>query len=412
MSSATPGLDHTAHRVPSPPFTAEHEELRAGIRAWVDREVRPHVQAWEDAKWVPTAVFRRLGELGYAATAYPTALGGQGGDHVHEAVWAQEIARGGSGGIAAALGAPTTIATPPIVTFGTPEQQDRWVGPVLRGERVAALAITEPGTGSDVAGIQTRAERVEGGFLVNGEKTFITGGVRAQHYVTAVKTTNDGGHGGISFLVIERGDHPGAEHEDDPQVLGADRGDGISASLVEKLGWHASDTALVSFRDVFVPEDHLLGELHGGFKLIMANFQWERLSMAVGAVAGMEAVLEQTVAFVAERQAFGRRLADFQGTRWALAEMATQIEACRALTNETLRKHVAGVPVIQEVTMAKLLTQRSLLEICDRGLQLHGGAGYMKEYGIERALRDARLGPIGGGTDEIMKDVLGRMMGL
>ncbi|MCK9249644.1 MAG: acyl-CoA dehydrogenase family protein [Solirubrobacteraceae bacterium] len=412
MTTTSPGLDHAAGRLPSPPFTAEHEELRAAIRGWIEREVRPHVQAWEDAKWVPTAVFRRLGELGYTALAYPTALGGQGGDHVHEAVWAQEIGRGSSGGIAAALGAPTTIATPPIVKFGTPAQQERWVGPVLRGERVAALAITEPGTGSDVAGIQTRAERVDGGFVVNGEKSFITGGVRAQHYVTAVKTTNDGGHGGISFLVVERGEHPGVEHEDDPAALGADRGDGISASPLEKLGWHASDTALVSFRDVFVPEDHLLGELDGGFKLIMANFQWERLSMALGAVAAMEAVLEQTTAFVAERRAFGRRVADFQGTRWALAEMATTIEASRALTYETLRKHVAGIPVIQEVTMAKLMTQRALVEICDRGLQLHGGAGYMKEQGIERALRDARLGPIGGGTDEIMKDVLGRMMGL
>jgi acyl-CoA dehydrogenase len=391
-------------------FGEEHHALRRSIRDWVTRELRPHVQAWEDAEWVPSSVFRRLGETGFAATPYPVELGGQGGDHLTDAIWTEEIARSGSGGLAAALSAPTTIATPPILKFGTPEQQERWVPPVLRGERVAALAITEPGTGSDVAGIQTRAERVEGGFRVNGEKCFITGGVRAQHYVTAVRTTQDGGHGGISFLVVERGPEPEAA-EDDPALLGADRGDGISASPIEKLGWHASDTALVSFQDVFVPEDHLLGELHGGFKLIMANFGWERLSMALGAVAGMDLAFEQTCAYVAQRRAFGRRIADFQGTRWALAEIGMEIEAARSLTYETLRRHVAGEQVIREVSMAKLQTQRTAVDVIDRCLQLHGGAGYTKEQGLERAWRDARLGPIGGGTDEIMKDVIGRLMG-
>lgn len=328
-------------------FTPEHEELRTTIRRWAETEITPNVPAWEDAKWVPSSVFRRAGELGFLGLAYPTELGGQGGNHVHEAVFQQELARCGSGGVSAAIGAPMTIATPPIVKFGTPEQQERWVGPVLRGERIAALAITEPGTGSDVAGIQTTARKVDGGFVVSGEKCFITGGIRARHMVTAVKTTSEGGHGGISFLVIERppvGGRESRDAEDDMAVLGADRGDGITASPLEKLGWHASDTALIKFDDVFVPEDHLLGELHGGFKLIMANFQWERLSMSLGAVAGMEAAVEQTMAFVQQRQAFGRRIADFQGTRWALAEMGTTIEACRSLTYETLRKHVAGSP--------------------------------------------------------------------
>ncbi|MGX6448815.1 acyl-CoA dehydrogenase family protein, partial [Patulibacter sp. S7RM1-6] len=301
--------------------------------------------------------------------------------------------------------------TPPILRFGTPEQRARWVPPVLRGERVAALAITEPGTGSDVAGLRTTARRVDGGFVLSGEKCFITGGVRAAHLVTAVRTTAEGGHGGISFLVVERAAPP-AGSEDDPRALGRDRGDGITASPLEKLGWHASDTALVTFDDVFVPEDALLGELHGGFALVMANFAWERLSMAIGAVAAMEDVLERTMAFVRERRAFGRRIADFQGTRWALAEMTTTLEACRSLTYETLRKHVEGVPILREVAMTKLLTQRALVDVCDRCLQLHGGAGYLREQGIERALRDARLGPIGGGTDEIMKEIVGRSYGL
>ncbi|WP_022928296.1 acyl-CoA dehydrogenase family protein [Patulibacter americanus] len=415
-AAASAGVDHGAAASLesdgwSHLFTPEHEELRAAARRWVQREVVPHVGAWEDAEWTPASIFRRAGELGFLGLAYPVELGGQGGTPVHEAVFQQELARSGSAGFAAALGAPMTIATPPVLKFGTPEQQRRWIPPVLAGEEVAALAITEPGTGSDVAGVQTTARRVAGGFVVSGEKCYITGGVRAHRYVTAVKTSEAGGHGGISFLVIERGPQPeGAE--DDPEALGADRGDGITARPLQKLGWHASDTALVSFEDVFVPEEHLLGELHGAFKLIMSNFAWERISMALGAVAGMEAVLEQTMAFVAERRAFGRRIADFQGTRWALAEMGTELEACRALTYEALRKHALGVVTPQEVAMTKLLTQRAMVDIADRCLQLHGGAGYMKEYGIERALRDARLGPIGGGTDEIMKDVIGRLLGV
>jgi acyl-CoA dehydrogenase len=410
-AAASSSVDHGAARLPDPPFTAEHEELRASIRRWVDAEVKPHVQAWEDAEWVPSSVFRRAGELGFLGLAYPSAYGGQDGGPIDEAVFQQELARSGSAGFAAALGAPMTIATPPILKFGTEEQRRRWIPPVLAGEKVAALAITEPGTGSDVAGVGTTARKVDGGFVVSGEKCYITGGVRADHLVAAVKTSAEGGHSGISFLVIERPPAPeGAE--DDPAALGADRGDGITARPLRKLGWHASDTALISLQDVFVPEDHLLGELDGAFKLIMANFAWERISMALGAVAGMDAVLETTKAYVAERRAFGRRVADFQGTRWALAEMGTKAEACRALTYEALRKHALGVVTPMEVAQVKLMTQRAMVEVADGCLQLHGGAGYMKEYGIERALRDARLGPIGGGTDEIMKDVIGRMMGV
>ncbi|MEV4419813.1 acyl-CoA dehydrogenase family protein [Patulibacter sp. NPDC049589] len=413
-AAASAGVDHRAARLPDPPFTAEHEELRGSIRRWVETELQPHVQEWEDAEWVPSSVFRRAGELGFLGLAYPAELGGQGGGPIHEAVLQQELARSGSAGLAAALGAPITIATPPILKFGTPEQQVRWVPPVLAGEKVAALAITEPGTGSDVAGVQTTARKVDGGFVVTGEKCYITGGVRADHLVAAVKTKDadpPARHGGISFLVIERPPAPEGS-EDDPAALGADRGDGITARPLQKLGWHASDTALISLQDVFVPDDHLLGELHGAFKLIMSNFAWERISMALGAVAGMEAVLETTKAYVAQRRAFGRRIADFQGTRWALAEMGTKAEACRALTFAALRKHELGVVTPMEVAQVKLLTQRAMVEVADGCLQLHGGAGYMKEYGIERALRDARLGPIGGGTDEIMKDVIGRLMGV
>jgi acyl-CoA dehydrogenase len=223
---------------------------------------------------------------------------------------------------------------------------------------------------------------------------FITNGVRADYLVLAAKTTPEGGHGGISFFLVDT-DQPGYE-----------------ASKIEKLGWHASDTALIGLTDVVVPEENLLGDLHGGFKLIMANFQWERLSMALGAVAAAEHCFEQTLRFAGEREAFGRPIGGFQAIRHKFAEMATLIEAGRSLTYHALRLFVSGQDALREVTEAKLLTQRAAFDVADTCLQIHGGAGYMVEYGIERAARDARLGPIGGGTDEIMSEILGRTMGL
>jgi acyl-CoA dehydrogenase len=303
------------------------------------------------------------------------------------------MARTGSGGTAAGIGAHINIATPPIWKFGTDAQKQRYLVPSIAGELIGALGITEPGAGSDVAALSTRAERVDGGFLVNGEKTYITNGVRADFIVTAVKTTPEGGHGGISFLIV-------------------DRGEGVTSSKLEKLGWHASDTATIAYEDVFVAEENLLGELHGGFKLIMANFQWERLAMALGAVGAMRLAWERTAEFARERHAFGRPLSGHQAIRHRLADMATSVYTCRCVTYDALRRFIAGEEPLKEVTMAKLLTQRASFELMDECLQIHGGAGYMREYWVERAARDARLGPIGGGSDEIMREILGRVLGL
>jgi alkylation response protein AidB-like acyl-CoA dehydrogenase len=284
---------------------------------------------------------------------------------------------------------------PPIFNFGTEEQKQRWLVPGIAGEKIGALGITEPGAGSDVAGISTKAERVDGGYVVNGSKTFITNGVRADFLVCACKTTQEGGHSGISFLVLER-EMPGYE---------------VAAKL-EKMGWHSSDTGELAFTDVEVPAENLLGEENGGFKLIMANFAWERLLMAIGAVGAMQRLIEITVAYALEREAFGRPIGKFQAIRHQVAEMATKAEASRALTYNALRLFHTGQDCIRDVSMAKLVTQRAVLEIADQSLQIHGGYGYMREYGIERAVRDARLGPIGGGTDEVMKEILGKQMGL
>jgi len=319
----------------------------------------------------------------------------------------------GAGGLAAGIGAHAGIALPPVWKFGTEDQKQRYLVPGIRGEKIAALAITEPDAGSDVASIRTLARKVEGGYVVNGAKTFITGGVRADFLVTAVKTKPEGGHHGLSFLIV-------------------DRGDGVRSTALEKLGWHASDTAEISFDDVFVPDENLLGQENKGFGLIMANFQWERLLMALGAVGGMQVAFEKTLRFALERRAFGRQQDDLgaaqlsepgwlaggkpegkhQAIRHKLAEIALSIEAGRAVTYAALRRYVAGEDAVREVTIAKLATQRTAFEVMDECLQIHGGAGYMQEYEIERSVRDARLGPIGGGTDEIMKEIIGRSLGL
>jgi acyl-CoA dehydrogenase len=383
-------------RATLPPFGEEHEELRRTVARFVAAEVAPHVDEWERAEEFPRDLYRRCAELGFLGLKFPERHGGQGGDHLHDAVWVEELARsGGSGGVAAGLNAHASIALPPIFNFGTEEQHQRWLVPGIAGEKIGALGITEPDAGSDVAGITTTARKIDGGYVVNGSKTFITNGVRADFLVCACKTTEAGGHDGISFLVLER-EMPGYE---------------VTRKL-EKLGWHSSDTGELSFTDVQVPAANLLGEENGGFRLIMANFAWERLLMAIGAVGAMQRLLAVAVAYAQEREAFGRPIGKFQAIRHQIAEMATKAEVSRALTYDALRLFHAGQPCIPQVAMAKLLTQRSALEIADQTLQIHGGYGYTREYGIERAVRDARLGPIGGGTDEVMKEIIGKTIGL
>jgi acyl-CoA dehydrogenase len=383
-------------RATLPPFSEEHEELRETVTRFVQKEIAPNVDEWEEAREFPRELFTRCAELGFLGLKFPEELGGQGGTHLHDAVWVEELARsGGSGGVAAGLNAHASIAMPPIFKFGTEEQKQRWLPAGIAGEKIGALGITEPGAGSDVASLSTTARRHGDTYVVNGAKTFITNGVRADFLVCACKTSEEGGHGGISFLVLER-EMPGYE---------------VSAKL-EKMGWHSSDTGEISFTDVEVPAENLLGEENGGFKLIMANFAWERLLMAIGAVGAMQRLIEVSVAYASEREAFGRPIGKFQAIRHQVAEMATLAETSRAITYNALRLFHTGQDCIQEVSMAKLLTQRAVLDIADQSLQIHGGYGYMREYGIERAVRDARLGPIGGGTDEIMKEIIGKTMGL
>ena len=361
----------------------------------METELRPHAARWEEERWFPNDVFHGLAAVGYLGLKYPEEYGGEGGDYLHDAVLCEELARCGSGGLAAGIGAHTGIATPPVWKFGTEDQKQRFLVPAIAGEKVAALGITEPDAGSDVAGIRTRARRVDGGYVVSGAKTFITNGVRCDYVVTAVKTTDAGGHQGLSFLIVE-----------------SDAEGFVVSRKLDKLGWHASDTGELALQDVFVPEENLLGEENRGFYLIMANFQWERLLMALGAVGSMQVTLDRTLDYAREREAFGRPIAGHQAIRHKLAEMALKLEVGRSVTYNALRLFANGHDAVREVTIAKLKTQRDAFEVADAAVQVHGGAGYMREYEVERAARDTRLGPIGGGTDEVMKEILGKQLGL
>ncbi len=378
---------------PTPPFTEELEVFRGVVRRWVVNNLTPHADEWEASKHFPDEVFKLVASQGYLGLKFEEEYGGSNDGYLADAVLLEELPACESGGVAAGLWAHAGIALTPIWKFGTHEQKLKYLKPGIEGDKIAALAITEPGAGSDVAGIQTRAEKVEGGWVLNGSKVFITNGVRAHTIVTAAKTTPEGGHRGMSFFIVERGE-------------------GVSSTPLEKLGWHASDTAEIAYEDVFVPEENLLGELNHGFYMIMANFQWERLMMALGAVGAMKNAFAATLDYAHERQAFGKPISNFQVIRHKFAEMATRIEAARTLTYNSLRLFIEGKEPLSEVTMAKLFTQRLLCDVLDECLQIHGGWGYMKEYKIERALRDARLGPIGGGTDEIMKEILGKTLGV
>jgi alkylation response protein AidB-like acyl-CoA dehydrogenase len=375
-------------------FTDEHEQLRESIRAFVLKELRPHAAEWERSTF-PDWVFSRMGELGLLGLSFPEAYGGQGGDYPCNLVLAEEIVHADSGGLAMGLAVHTDMATPPILAFGTEEQKQAYLVPAIRGEKISCLGITEPDAGSDVAGIRTRAVRDGDDWVINGSKTYITNGHRADFIVLVTKTDPDAGYDGFTLFIVDM-DAPGVVREE----------------RLRKLGMHASDTALLAFQDVRVPASAMLGEVGKGFYHIMWELQGERLIGAAGAVAAAQKVFDRTLTYANERHAFGRPIGKFQVTRHKFGEMATKIEAARQLVYTTAWRHMNGEYPVREISMAKLFASRMACEVADECLQIHGGAGYMEEYGIERVWRDLRLNRIGAGTDEIMLDVIGRSYGL
>jgi alkylation response protein AidB-like acyl-CoA dehydrogenase len=375
-------------------FTDEHEQLRESIRSFALRELAPHAEEWEETTF-PDSVFHRMGEIGFLGLDKPEEYGGQGGDYYTSLVLAEEIVHAQSGGLAMGVAVHTDMAMPPILAFGTEEQKQEWVVPAIRGEKILSLGITEPDAGSDVAGIKTRAVRDGDDYIINGSKTYITNGHRADVIVLVTKTDAEAGYDGFTLFLVGM-DAPGV----------------IREKRLEKLGMHASDTALLAFQDVRVPASAVLGQLGKGFYHIMWELQGERLIGAAGCVAGAQRCFDQTLQYAKERTAFGRQIGKFQVMRHKFAEMATKIETARQLVYTTAWRFQNGEYPVREISMAKLHAARIAVEVADECIQIHGGAGYMKEYGVERVWRDMRLNRIGAGTDEIMLDVIGRSYGL
>jgi alkylation response protein AidB-like acyl-CoA dehydrogenase len=373
-------------------FSAEHDALRETVRDFVARELRPHADEWEEAEGFPDSVFTRMGELGLLGLRYPERYGGQGGDYFSAIVLAEEMARCGSGGVGMAISVHTEMATPPILRWGTEEQKQRYLTPAIRGEKIAALGITEPDAGSDVAAIRTRAERVDGHWRINGSKLYITNGVRCDFILLVARTGSqeDGAHGITLFLV-------------DKNLPGFS----VSRKL-RKLGMHSSDTAELSFNDVEVGDDAVLGEIGQGFQNLMWELQGERMIAAAGAVAGAEVAFEETLKWCKEREAFGRPIGKFQVNRHKLVDLYTEITVAKNFVYSVAERWNRDEYPVTEISMAKLLVGRVTTQVADTCLQLHGGMGYMNESGISRYFRDSRLIRIGGGTDEVMKEIIAK----
>ena len=402
MASATSNVikpDHEATRKHLI-FTEEHEALRESMKSWVLKECTPNRHDWEENLW-PDSILKRAGDLGYLGLCFPEEYGGQGGDYFYSLVRAECMSYSGCGGLNMGFAVHTDMSTPPIHLLGSEELKQRYLPPSIAGDKISCLGITEPGAGSDVAGIRTTARRDGDEYVINGSKTFITNGARADYIVLVTKTDPDAGHDGITLFVVDLRDDEG-----NPVP-----GFSVSRKL-EKMGMHASDTGELSFEDVRVPAENMLGEEGKGFYHISWELQGERLVAAAGCVAGAERVFERTLEYAKEREAFGRPIGRFQAIRHKFAEMSTQIEAAKQFVYSTAWRFANGEYPVREVSQAKLFTSRMICDVTDECIQIHGGYGYMKEYEVERAYRDARLNRIGAGTDEIMLEVIGRSYGL
>jgi acyl-CoA dehydrogenase len=375
-------------------FGPEHEELRTSVRSFVDKELLPNAEAWERDEEFPREVFKRVGELGFFGMKYPAEFGGSGPDFLADAVVTEEFARCGSAGVSACLGAHKDLACLYVYNFGNAEQHKRWLAPSMEGKIVGALGVTEPDAGSDVVSIKTSARRDGDDWVINGAKTFITNGPWADFVVVATKTDPDAGHKGLTLFVVDTDS------------------EGFSSRRIRMLGWRTGQTGELTFDNVRVLDSHRLGDVGSGFYAIMQNFVWERLVMALGQVAGAQRTYDLARAYALDRSAFKRPVGKFQIWRHRFADMATRIAAGRALTYNALRLANEGQQPIREAAMAKLYTSEVAVKVADECVQVHGGYGYMMEFPAQRALRDSRLGPIGGGTSEIMRELIGRTYGL
>lgn len=377
----------------NPIFNEEHQAIRKTIREFVLKELTPHADEWEEAEEFPSSVFTRLGELGFLGLHYPEDVGGQGGDYLCGVILAEEMMQCLSGGVALGVGVQTDMVCPLLHKVGSESVKERFLKPALEGKKIGCLGITEPDAGSDVASIRTTAQRDGDDFVINGQKMFITNGVRADFAIVVTREPGSSGAKGITIFVVEK-DSPGYS---------------VSRKL-DKVGMLSSDTAELSFMDCRVPAENMLGEEGQGFYHIMWELQPERLFGAVSAVAGAQINLDMTLKYVSERSQFGRPIGKFQTIRHRLAEMATEIEAARQLNYYVAGLINAGEFPAKEISMAKLFSTRMACKVADESMQFYGGYGYMMEYPIQRFWRDSRLTRIGGGTDEIMLEIISRQL--
>lgn len=374
-------------------FDDEHLMFREAVRRFVEKEVTPHHEQWEKEGIVPREVWLKAGAAGFLAMAAPEVYGGlELTDFRYNVVLTEELTRAGASGVG--FGLHNDIVLPYILTYGTAEQKQRWLPKMITGETITAIAMSEPNAGSDLAGIQTTAVRHPDHYLLNGQKTFITNGINSDLVIVVAKTDPSAGHSGVSLLVVERGTD-GFEH----------------GRNLDKIGLKAQDTAELFFHNVKVPLDNLLGGEGQGFYQLMFQLPQERLSIAVIAVAACEAVLDMTIQYCQEREAFGRPIGKFQHNRFKLAEMKTEIEIARVFVDRCITELNAGNLTAAEAAMAKWWTTELQKRVVDDCLQLHGGYGYMMEYPIAKAFLDTRVQTIYGGTTEIMKEIIGRAMG-
>jgi acyl-CoA dehydrogenase len=380
-----------AKRMASPFYTAEHEAYREVVRRFVEREIEPYAHQWDEAGEFPRVLYEKAAAIGLLGLGFPEEFGGTEVDTFMWIVAVQELARAGAGGVSASLNSHS-IGAPPIARAGSQQLKARVLPQILSGKKISALAITEPSGGSDVANLRTSARRDGDAYVVNGEKTFITSGMRADFITTAVRTGGPGA-GGVSLLLIE-GDTPG-----------------LSRTALKKMGWWASDTATLHFDDCRVPAANLLGEEGGGFKIIMRNFNNERLTMAAGCTAAARVCIEEAIAYAKQRYTFGKPLAQHQVIRHKLVDMAQRVAASQAMLELLAWRLDRGENPVAEICMLKNQATQTMAFCASEAVQIFGGAGFMRGIKVERIYRDVKVNAIGGGSEEIMKELASRQMG-
>ncbi len=373
-------------------FTEEHEMFRQSLRSFLEKEVKPNIDKWEEERFTPRSIWKQMGDMGFLGLGYPEDYGGSNLDFFYDVVFNEELCRMNSGGFAITQQVVQYMSCPNILKYGSDELKQKYLPGIISGELISSIGITEPSAGSDAQNIKTTAIRDGDHYVVNGSKTFITNGIYGDFVVTVVKTDPNAGAAGVSLLIIEQ------------------KMEGVSTRKLKKLGWHSSDTAEISFDNVKVPMENLVGEEGRGFYYLMNGLQLERLCAVPGAVSAMEHAIDLSLQYMSEREAFGRAINKFQVLRHRIAQLASEVEALKAFTYYCCKLYDDGVYDVKLCSMAKLLATELSEKVATQCLQFYGGYGFMEEYPMARMYRDVRVGTIGGGSSEIMREIIAKIV--